>query len=119
MLTDAHKARLRATQRATLPLRAAIWRTPPAPAGGKSPAPAPIADAVPCQIWPAAEAQKLTAAMPDLGGGRSSHVGFLLDDADLQSGDELRVATGRYKVLGVGYWSTLLVAGLSELPHAP
>lgn len=115
MLTPAHRARVRATQLETMKRRGQIWRTPPRASGGKTPAPVQVAADVPCQIWPAATAAKLIAAVPDVGSGRYDAIGFCLDDVDLRAGDELRVDDQRYKVAGIGRWATLLVAGLSEL----
>lgn len=115
MLTAAHRARMRATQLASLPKRAEIWRVPPRDASRKTLAPAKVAENVACQIWPAAQAAKILTAVPDLASGRYAEIGVFLDDADIRAGDELRIGARVVMIGGVGQWTTLKVCGLSEL----
>jgi hypothetical protein len=42
-------------------------------------------------------------------------VGFFLDTADIQRGDEVRIGTVRYEVTGLGNWRDTDVAALARV----
>jgi hypothetical protein len=90
-----------------------IWRAPTT-SGGKRGAVAQVGTAS-GRIWPAAQAQRIIAALPELAQVRYESVGFFSDTSGIALGDELRSGTTRYEVVGLGTWRTASVAALAKV----
>lgn len=91
-----------------------IYRNPAA-SGGKTAALAASSSNVACEIVPASDQVRMTAPAPEIVGGRIDSVGYFLNDVNLSVGDEVRQSGIKYKVLGLGRWSTLRSASLQRL----
>jgi hypothetical protein len=88
---------------------------PAAIAGGKGAGQTAAATSQPCRRWPAAKAQKLIAAIPELAGIRLDELIFFPDNAaGLARGGELRSASGeKLKIEGLARWQTTYAVAAS------
>ena len=114
LLSDTQRAAMRATKAGDHNSSVDIYRGPVV-AGGKRGVLALLTAGVACRIWPAAQATKIMQSLPELSMVRYDMVGFFLDTADIQRGDEVRIGTVRYEVTGLGNWRNTDVAALARV----
>jgi len=88
---------------------------PAAVSGGKTSGQTPSVSGQVCRRWPAAKAQRLIAAIPELAGVRCDELIFFPDTtAGLSRGGELRSAAGeKLKIEGLGRWQTTYAVAAS------
>lgn len=91
-----------------------LYRSPAA-SSNKVGALALVSSGVSCRIWEATKAPKILATIPDIAGARVEKIAFFPDSVDVRRGDELRSGTIRYKVAGLGTWTTSKAAALEKV----
>ncbi len=115
-LTTAQKSAIRAAIQ-TDEDTADLWRNPIA-ANGKTGARVDTGTNIPLRIRPVGQDDSNLKQIPlanPLSIARVSHMGKVAIDADVRSGDELRVSGVRYLVEGVGTFTNARLAALSEI----
>ena len=119
-LTTAQQAALRAsvtTPSITDEALADVWRSPAA-SGGKVGPRTLTHSAVPCRLRPGGRDDsnyKPVALKDPAAAARVSQMGKFAVNADVRTGDELRVDGVRYLVEGTGLWTNALMVALSEV----
>ena len=91
-----------------------VWRNPAAVAGTAGKPVLTYTDQA-CRIRPAGDAPKLIAKTGAAAGVRVSHVGKMVQGADVRYGDEWREGSTRYKVVGVGVWTNAVLVALDQI----
>jgi hypothetical protein len=94
-----------------------LWRNP-SEAGGKVSARTDTGTNLAIRIRPVGQDDsnlKLIPLAVPANAARVGHIGKLAVDADIEHGDELRIAGTRYLVEGVGTFTNATLAALSEI----
>jgi hypothetical protein len=94
-----------------------LWRNP-SEAGGKVSARTDTGTNLSIRIRPVGQDDsnlKLITIPNPVSAARVAHLGKLAVDADIQTGDELRIAGVRYLVEGVGTFTNARLVALSEI----
>jgi hypothetical protein len=94
-----------------------LWRNPAA-SGGKVGARVLEIEDLPLRIRPTGQDDSNLKMIPlanPLNAARVGHIGKVAVDADVRSGDELRIGSVRYLVEGVGTFTNARLCALSEI----
>lgn len=118
-LSSAQQAAIR-TAIQTDETTADLWRNP-SESGGKTGARTDTGTNIPIRVRPAGKDDsnlKLIPLANPLNAVRVTLIGKVAVDADVRTGDELRVSGTRYLVEGVGTFTNARLAALSEIKGA-